>query len=73
MGDTPRHFRVCAGPTQFNLRDGPPSTWQTNPVDGDRDGTTDAYDPADAIASAAHYPHAPLEAAGTDIAQHGEN
>jgi hypothetical protein len=36
----------CAGPMQFNLRDGPPSTWA-------RYGRGDVYDPADAIAAAA--------------------
>ena len=50
---------------QFNLRDGPPSTWQTYRVDGDRDGDTDPYDPADAIASAAHYLRALLDARPT--------
>src|SRR3954466_2912055 len=50
----------CAGPTQFNLRDGPPSTWQTYRVDCDHDGDTDPHDPADAIASAGRYLHALL-------------
>jgi Transglycosylase SLT domain len=36
----------CAGPMQFNLTDGPPSTWQ-------RYGRGNVYDPADAIAAAA--------------------
>jgi hypothetical protein len=45
----------CAGPMQFNLRDGPPSTWDRYRTDGNHDGTTDVYDPADAIASAASY------------------
>jgi hypothetical protein len=48
-------FGCCAGPMQFNLRNGPPSTWQNYRVDGDADGDTDPYNPADAIASAAHY------------------
>ena len=52
-------FGCCAGPMQFNLRDGPPSTWQTYRVDGDRDGDTDPYDPADAIASAGALPARP--------------
>ena len=43
----------CAGPMQFNVANGPPSTWQSYAVDGDRDGEKDPYDPADAIASAA--------------------
>jgi hypothetical protein len=45
----------CAGPMQFNLRDGPPSTWKRYGTDANQDGTTDVYDPADAIPSAAHY------------------
>jgi hypothetical protein len=36
----------CAGPMQFNLRDGPPSTWA-------RHGRGNVYDPADAIPAAA--------------------
>jgi hypothetical protein len=36
----------CAGPMQFNLTDGPPSTWQ-------RHGCGNVYDPADAIPAAA--------------------
>src|SRR3954469_17203093 len=35
----------CAGPMQFNLRDGPPSTWQGYRVDGNHDGATDLYNP----------------------------
>jgi hypothetical protein len=38
--------RCCAGPMQFNLTDGPPSTWQ-------RHGQGNVYDPADAIPAAA--------------------
>ena len=38
----------CAGPMQFNLTDGPPSTWDTYRRPGD-----DVYDPADAIPAAA--------------------
>jgi hypothetical protein len=60
-------FGCCAGPMQFNLRDGPPSTWQTYRVDGDRDGAADPYDPADAIASAAHYLQALLERSNGDV------
>jgi hypothetical protein len=41
-------FGCCAGPMQFNLRNGPPSTWR-------RYGRGNVYDPADAIPSAAHY------------------
>ena len=48
-------FGCCAGPMQFNLRNGPPSTWQTYRVDGDADGDSDPYEPADAIPSAANY------------------
>src|SRR3954452_16950112 len=58
----------CAGPMQFNLRNGPPSTWQSYRVDGDADGDTDPYDPADAIASAANYLRALLEQARGDVA-----
>jgi membrane-bound lytic murein transglycosylase B len=42
---------------QFNLRDGPPSTWQRYGIDGDHDGAKDVYDPHDAIPSAANYVH----------------
>ncbi len=45
----------CAGPMQFNTRDGPPSTWARYGVDGNDDGTMDIYDPEDAIPSAAAY------------------
>ena len=38
-------FGCCAGPMQFNLRNGPPSTWA-------RYGRGDVYDPADAIPAA---------------------
>ena len=41
-----RWRRCCAGPMQFNLTDGPPSTWQ-------RHGHGNVYDPADAIPAAA--------------------
>ncbi len=54
-------FGCCAGPMQFNIRNGPPSTWQAHRIDGDRDGDTNVYDPADAIASAANYVKALLE------------
>jgi Transglycosylase SLT domain len=39
-------FGCCAGPMQFNVRDGPPSTW-------DRYGRGNVYDPRDAIPAAA--------------------
>jgi hypothetical protein len=45
----------CAGPMQFNTRDGPPSTWARYGTDGNHDGTTDIYDPEDAVPSAAAY------------------
>jgi hypothetical protein len=41
-----RWRRCCAGPMQFNLTDGPPSTWQHH-------GRGNVYDAADAIAAAA--------------------
>ena len=59
----------CAGPMQFNLTDGPPSTWERYAVDGNHDGCADVYDPADAIPSAAHYLHALLEEADGDLRQ----
>jgi len=51
-------FGCCAGPMQFNLTNGPPSTW-------DRYGRGSPYRAADAIAAAARY----LRAAGarTDL------
>jgi lysophospholipase L1-like esterase len=45
----------CAGPMQFNIRNGPPSTWDAYGVDGNGDGRIDVYDPNDAIPAAAHY------------------
>jgi hypothetical protein len=40
-------FGCCAGPMQFNIRNGPPSTW-------DRYGRgSNVYDPADAVPAAA--------------------
>ncbi len=45
----------CAGPMQFNIRNGPPSTWDGYGVDGNHDGTRSPYDPADAIPAAAKY------------------
>jgi hypothetical protein len=39
-------FGCCAGPMQFNLHNGPPSTWDTY-------GRGSPYDPTDAIAAAA--------------------
>jgi hypothetical protein len=40
---------------QFNVRNGPPSTWDGYGVDGNRDGRLSPYDPADAIPAAARY------------------
>jgi hypothetical protein len=62
-------YGCCAGPMQFNLHDGPPSTWDRYRVDGNRDGTRDVYDPADAIASAANYLRALLSDAGGNLSQ----
>lgn len=62
-------FGCCAGPMQFNLTNGPPSTWQTYRVDGDADGDTDVYDPADAIASAGRYLRILLDGAHGNIAR----
>ena len=55
-------FGCCAGPMQFNLTDGPPSTWQLYATDGDGDGRLSPYAPGDAIASAARYLRALLDA-----------
>src|SRR4051794_5444078 len=60
-------FGCCAGPMQFNVTDGAPSTWQLYRVDGDADGDMDPYDPADAIASAARYLRALLDGAHGDV------
>ena len=54
---------------QFNLTDGPPSTWDRYAVDGNHDGHQNVYDPADAIPSAANYLHALIRAAGGDVRQ----
>jgi hypothetical protein len=59
----------CAGPMQFNTRDGPPSTWQRYGVDANHDGTANIYDPADAIPAAANYLSALLRANGGNLAQ----
>jgi hypothetical protein len=42
-------YGCCAGPMQFNVRNGPPSTWQSYGAGGS------VYDPADAIPAAARY------------------
>lgn len=44
------NFAGAGGPMQFLS-----STWETYGVDGNGDGVTDRYDPADAIPSAANY------------------
>jgi hypothetical protein len=62
-------YGCCAGPMRFNTRDGPPSTWDRYGVDGNRDGTKDIYDPADAIPSAANYLRALLRNAGGNLGQ----
>jgi hypothetical protein len=56
-------YGCCAGPMQFNIRNGPPSTWENYGVDGNDDGRLSAYDPADAIPAAARY----LDAAGAPV------
>ena len=62
-------FGCCAGPMQFNTRDGPPSTWDRYAVDGNHDGTKDIYDPADAIPSAANYLRELLRRADGNLSQ----
>jgi hypothetical protein len=47
-------FGCCAGPMQFSVV-GSPSTWDRYGVDGNGDGRTSPYDPADAIPAAARY------------------
>jgi hypothetical protein len=47
-------FGCCAGPMQFSVV-GSPSTWDRYGIDGDHDGRTSPYDPADAIPAAARY------------------
>ncbi len=46
-------FGCCAGPMQFNLTNGPPSTWDTFGRDENRDGVASPYDPRDAVPAAA--------------------
>jgi transglycosylase-like protein with SLT domain len=62
-------FGCCAGPMQFNLTDGPTSTWTRYGVDGNDDGRTDVYDPEDAIPSAGNYLRALLQAADGNLSQ----
>jgi hypothetical protein len=47
-------YGCCAGPMQFSVT-GSPSTWDSYGVDGNHDGHTSPYDPADAIPAAARY------------------
>jgi hypothetical protein len=60
-------YGCCAGPMQFNITDGPPSTWARYRVDANHDDTTDVYDPDDAINAAGNYLHALLERAHGDL------
>jgi hypothetical protein len=54
-------YGCCAGPMQLHNGFGSGGgTWGAFKVDGDGDGRDDIYDPADAIATAAHY----LQASG---------
>jgi hypothetical protein len=46
-------YGCCAGPMQFNIRNGPPSTWDSYGVDGNNDGAKSPWDPEDAIPGAA--------------------
>ena len=62
-------FGCCAGPMQFNTRDGPPSTWDRYGIDGNHDGTKNIYDPADAIPSAANYLRELLRHADGNLSQ----
>jgi hypothetical protein len=47
-------YGCCAGPMQFSIVDHP-STWDRYGIDGNRDGRTSPYEPADAIPAAARY------------------
>src|SRR3954451_10418381 len=58
-------FGCCAGPMQFSVT-GTASTWERYRVDGDNDGRTSPYDPADAIPAAARY----LQASGAPADYH---
>jgi hypothetical protein len=62
-------YGCCAGPMQFNLTDGPPSTWQRYGFDGNHDGAKDVYDPDDAIHTAGNYLRTLLRDGGGDIRQ----
>jgi hypothetical protein len=56
----------CAGPMQFNLTDGPPSTWDTF-------GRGNVYDPADAVAAAGRKLRAQGARRALDRALHAYN
>jgi hypothetical protein len=62
-------YGCCAGPMQFNVTDGPPSTWDHYAVDANHDGEQDIYDPADAIPSAGNYLRALLHHAHGNLRQ----
>jgi hypothetical protein len=62
-------FGCCAGPMQFNISNGPPSTWDGYGRDANHDGRRDVYDPEDAIPAAARYLRALLELAHGDLRQ----
>src|SRR5215218_8543492 len=50
-------YGCCAGPMQFSIL-GEPSTWDRYGLDGNHNGHTSRYEPADAIPAAARYLHA---------------
>jgi Transglycosylase SLT domain len=60
-------YGCCAGPMQFSITDGPPSSWARYRVDADHDGVADVYDPDDAINAAGNYLHALLGNAHGDL------
>jgi hypothetical protein len=62
-------YGCCAGPMQFNVMDGPPSSWERYGTDANRDGHTSPYDPADAIPAAGRYLRALLDANDDDLIQ----
>jgi len=62
-------FGCCAGPMQFNLTDGAPSTWQRYGTDGDHDGRADPYSSTDAIATAGRYLRALLDTNHNELEQ----
>ena len=66
-------YGCCAGPMQFNIRNGPPSTWDAYGIDGNGDGRKSPYDPADAIPAAASYLRASGAPAGYRTALYAYN